>query len=104
MRQQLAKDGLEIVTVALDSLDGEADPPQEVKDRLETFLKKNGAGLTNLLLDEKAEFWQEKLRFIGPPQVYVFDRRGKWTQFDAADISKTPDPVEGLIRELLKEK
>lgn len=101
MHQRLAKDGFVVVTVALDDL---KDSP-EAKGNIIQFLKKEKASsFENLLLDEKSDFWQTKLRFDGPPHVYLFDRRGKWTTFDSQELTVDPDKVDRLVEALLKEK
>ncbi len=97
MHKKYAASGLAAVSV---SLDDPAD--QDVMKRVRQFLEDKKATFTNLVLDEKPEVWQAKLRFDGPPSVFVFDREGKWRQFTANDLDYAA--VEKLAVELLKKK
>jgi hypothetical protein len=105
MHKELAKEGFEIITVAVDPLDSDDPTPAEVKKNITKFLTEQKTTFTNLLLDEKDEFWQKKLRLVGPPTTYVFDRQGKWTQFGGeSDMVFDAEAVDKLVHELLKEK
>ena len=97
MHKKYAADGLAAVSV---SLDDPADQP--VMKRVRQFLEERKATFTNLVLDEKPEVWQGKLRFDGPPSVFVFDRAGKWKQYSANDLDYAA--VEKQVVELLKKK
>lgn len=102
LHKQFAKDGLAVISVSLDDL---ADNPDETRGRVLTFLKKQGADFTNLLLDENSKVWQEKLRFDGPPCYYLFNRQGKWTRFSSDSKSDVDyQAMDRLVEELLKEK
>jgi hypothetical protein len=69
MHRKFGKDGLVAVSVCLD------DPSDnKARDRALAFLRKQGADFANVLLDEKPEVYQEKLRIDGPPCVYLFNR------------------------------
>lgn len=94
MHKKYAKDGFAAVSVSLD------DPSdKKVMERVAEFLKKQQAAFTNLVLDEKAEVWQEKLKFEGPPCVFVFDREGKWKKYEATvDYAE----IEKYVAELMK--
>jgi thiol-disulfide isomerase/thioredoxin len=90
-----AKDGLVAISVSLD------DPTEdEAKAKALKFLQAQKATFTNLLLDEKPEVWQAKLKIDGPPLVMVFNRKGELEQrfvdkaVDYAEIGK-------LVAELL---
>ena len=96
MHKKYAKDGLAVISVSV-------DPPED-KDKALTFLQSKGSTFTNLFLDETPEFWTKKLRFIAPPCVYVFNRQGKWTQFDAGQEEIDDAKVEKLVVEYLKGK
>ena len=98
MHKKLADKKLVVVTVAVP---GEDQPAEMVKDGVLRFLKKVKVPFTNLLLDEKDEVWQTKLRMLGPPHTYVFDRQGKWTMFDARDLLQ-PEKLDRLVEELVK--
>ena len=74
MRDKYAKDGLSVITVSLD----EDAQTKEVQEKVRKLLESKKAGhFTNLILDEKLEFWQQKLKFDGPPSFYVFGQDGK---------------------------
>ena len=93
MHNKYAKDGLAAVSVSLD------DPKdKKARQNVLDFLRKQKATLTNLILDEKSEVWQEKLKFDGPPCVFVFDREGKWKKFESPDYAE----VEKYALERLK--
>jgi thiol-disulfide isomerase/thioredoxin len=96
LHQKYAKDGFVAVSVSLD------DPTDDdAKAKALKFLRAQKATFTNVLLDEKPEVWQAKLKIDGPPLVMVFARDGKLEQrfvdkaVDYAEIGK-------LVAELLK--
>lgn len=93
MHKKHAKEGLAAISVSLDD-------PQDKKARQNVidFLRKQKATFTNLILDEKAEVWREKLKFDGPPCVFVFNRDGKPKQFESPDYAE----IEKYVAELLK--
>ena len=101
IHQKYAKDGLAVVSVSLDEAGAEG-----IQDRVLSFLKKQGANFTNVLLDEPSTFWQEKLHFTGPPCYFVFNRQGKWTKFQPAedDPEKVYVDIENFVAENLKQK
>ena len=93
MHKKYAKDGLAAISVSLD------DPKDEkAQQRVIDFLRKQKASFTNLVLDEKAEVWQEKLKFTGPPCVFVFSRDGKYEKFESPDYAE----IEKYVADLLK--
>src|SRR5438876_5838753 len=57
-----AKDAVAAVSVSLDDLSEDG-----AKDKVQKFLDKQQATFTNLILDEKPEVWQAKLKIDGPP-------------------------------------
>jgi hypothetical protein len=76
------------------------DDPNEpgVRDKVLKFLESKDATFTNLILDEKPEVWQEKLKFEGPPCVYVFNAEGAIArqfkdEFTYADVDKVVQPL-----------
>jgi thiol-disulfide isomerase/thioredoxin len=75
------QEGLVVVSVSLDDPDNK---DEEVLVR--TFLEKQKATFTNLLLDEALETWQQKLDITGPPFLHVYDRKGKLQRFDAENM------------------
>jgi len=99
MHHKYGKDGLVAVSVSL-------DPPADAKQlkRVEEFLEKQKATFTNLVLDAPAEEYQKKLRFDGPPCIYLFDRTnrivGKWP----VNVEEAVDygAIEKRVIELLK--
>jgi thiol-disulfide isomerase/thioredoxin len=91
-----AKDGLSAVSVSLDDLTEDG-----AKDKVLQFLDKQQATFTNLILDEKPELWQSKLKIDGPPLVMVFNRKGDLEQkFVDKDVDYAV--IEKLVAELLK--
>ena len=96
MHEKFAEHGVTVITVSLDE-------PQTkgIQQKLLSFLTKQKATFTNVILDESQDFWQDKFHFKGPPCVFVFNREGKWKQFK--DIEGYAD-VEKYIARCLKEK
>lgn len=93
MHKKYAKDDFAAVSVSLD------DPKDEkARERVLDFLRKQKATFTNLILDEKSEVWQEKLKFDGPPCVFVFARDGTWKKYTSPDYAE----IEKYVAELLK--
>ena len=91
-----AKDGLVAVSVSLDDLSEDG-----AKDKVLQFLEKQKATFTNLILDEKPEFWQGKLKIDGPPLVMVFNREGILEQkFVDKDVDYAV--IGKLVTELLR--
>jgi hypothetical protein len=73
MHRKYAKDGLVALSVSLD------DPADAAaRSRALAFLKKQGAAFTNVVLDEKPELYQEKLKIDGPPCIYIFNRDNRF--------------------------
>ena len=95
MQRKYATDGLVAMSV---SLDDPADP--EAKEKVLKFLRSQDAAFDNFMLNEKAEFWQQKLGFDGPPCVIVFDQHGALAkqfkdEFTYADVEKLVKPLLG---------
>ena len=82
------------------------DDPNEkgAKDKVVRFLKSKDATFTNLILDEKPELWQGKLKIDGPPLVMVFDRQGRLEDRHPSEKRNEVDyaAIEKLVAELLK--
>jgi thiol-disulfide isomerase/thioredoxin len=96
LHNQQAKAGLVAVSVSLDDLGEDG-----AKDKVLKFLQKQQATLTNVILDEKPEFWQAKLKIDGPPLVMVFNRKGELEQkFVDKDVDY--EAIGKLVAELLK--
>ena len=100
------KDGLVVISVALDPLDdgktsGVSRP--ETLENIDKFLKRQKATFTNLVLDEGQDAWQ-KFHIDVIPSVYIFDRDGKWSLFEAKDLARNADGPEEMVLELLKKK
>jgi hypothetical protein len=96
MHQKHAAKGLAVVSVSLDEADQRANAEQ--------FLVKKKAAFTNLWLDEPLEVWTKKFGTETLPCVYVYDRRGKWTQFKTeGDKDVDYAEVEKLVVKLLAE-
>ncbi len=94
MHKMYGPDDFAAVSVNLD------DPKdKEVMDRVRKFLEEKKATFTNLVLDEKPEVWQEKLKFDGPPCVFVFGRDGKFKKFE---IPVDYAVIEKYVAEIIK--
>ena len=99
MHKKYAKDGLAAVSVSLDDLTEDG-----AKDKVLLFLDTQQATFTNLILDEKPEVWQAKLKIDGPPLVMVFARDGRLEQRYPNEKDKDVDyaVIEKLVTDLLK--
>lgn len=99
MHKKLAAQGFAAVSVDLDDPNDPDD--KEVINRVRSFLDRQQATFTNLVLNEKSEIWQEKLQFSGAPYVFVFNREGRIAlRTDEPDYKK----IGQLVEELLKQK
>ena len=88
--------GLAVVSVSV-------DPPDD-KDAAAAarqFLTRQRAAFRNVQLMDKAEVWQEKWSVVGPPLLFLFDRKGKLVARWQEKVDM--DEVEKRIVELLKE-
>lgn len=97
MQKKYGTDDLAAVSVSLD------DPNEKgVLEKVQKFLEAKKATFTNLVLDEKLEVWQDKLKIDGPPCVFVFDRSGARVK----KFSEEPDyaEIEKVVKELLEKK
>jgi hypothetical protein len=101
MHKKYAKDGLVAITVSVDSLKPEDDKTtaqdyeKKVIKKVKDELKTQQANFPALILDLREEedenvFLEKKLRFNGPPALFVFNREGKWTKFTPNDTTKNP--------------
>jgi len=122
MHKTYAGMGLVAISVSVDELiDRETKKrlDEVVKEKVLKYLNSQEATFTNLLLDEVQNVWQEKLRIVGVPTVFVFNREGKWVQFKGDDdsLKKVKGPerdgkppyykyyeVEVLVKKLLEQK
>src|SRR6516164_5128643 len=97
MHRKHAPQGLAVVTVSLDDLrDG------KTREAVLAFLKEQRATFTNVILDEKEEVWQEKLKILGPPSYFVFNRQGKYRKFNLDEIDEDLNRIEKQVIEWLK--
>ncbi len=100
MRKQFATQDLVILGVSLDEEAKDAKVQQSVRN----VLAKRGVTFPNVILDEDQTFWQEKLRFAGPPAMYVFNRDGRWKAFTDLDEEKAYKEIDKLVEEWLGRK
>ncbi len=100
LHNKYAKDGLAAVSVSVDQPPRDAKKRQKVEQKLTEF-KMTG---TNLLLDAPTTVWKEKLRFDGPPCIYVFDRAnrivGKYPEVEDGPVDHAA--IEKQVIDLLK--
>jgi len=76
MHKELAKEGLAVITVAVDALD-DPEEAKTVKASIGNFLKKQNASFTNLLLDEPAGgLNHEEVYILGDLIRRIRDDRG----------------------------
>lgn len=103
MQKKHGKDGLAVISLSTDEIaDGNGE---QVRQSVLRILKKiNATFAANVILDEKAEFIQEKLHYIASPCIYVFNRQGLWTQFKSDEAEINHEDVEKLVLQYLKEK
>lgn len=100
MHKKYAAEGLVAVSVSLDPL---AEDPM-IKDKVLKFLRAQGAGFTNLLLDEPFEVWAKKLGFSFPPCYFVFNRQGRWLKFQPEEEGFDHKDMEQRVVEMLRAK
>ena len=95
LHEKHGKAGLLAVSVSLDEIAEDG-----VKEKVVKFLEQQKATMTNLILDEKPEVWQAKLKIDGPPLVMVFNRKGELEQrFVDKDVDYAA--IGKLVAELL---
>ena len=92
MQQRLAKDGVVLVTVSVDSKDDQKD--------VENYLKQQHAPGPNLLINDddglKADWGYDNA-----PYLIVVDQNGKKVKSFSGDDHFTDKDVEKAVRELL---
>ncbi len=96
MHERHAKDGVVCISVSTDEKEQQAEVVK--------YLKAQKASFPNFLLDEEPEVWQEKLKMIAPPAVFVCDREGAMAEKfanDERDTEFTYEDVEKLVKKLL---
>jgi thiol-disulfide isomerase/thioredoxin len=96
LNQKHAKDSLLAVSVSLDDLSEDG-----ARAKVQKFLEAQKATFTNLILDEKPEVWQAKLKIDGPPLVIVFNKDGGLEQ-KFVDKAVDYEKIGQLVAELLK--
>jgi hypothetical protein len=97
MHNRLSPGAFAAISVSIDELTEDG-----IKAKLLKFLESQNATFSNYLLDEKPEFWQEKLKFDGPPCVFVFNQKGQIARQFKGEF--TYADVEKLVKELLEKK
>jgi hypothetical protein len=113
MHKKYAKDGMVAIPVSIDSLKLEDDSKQTaqgIQDKTIQAVRKKlqdkevafkGVILNLSKENDEQEFLNKKLRFNAPPAIFVFDRRGKWTQFNADDVKK-PRTLDDMLHDIDK--
>jgi thiol-disulfide isomerase/thioredoxin len=82
------------------------DPPldDETRAGITKWLGKNKMTATiNLALDEPQEVWTEKLHSKFIPNIFVFNREGKWTQFSASKYDEPDQMYEAIEKTVIKD-
>jgi thiol-disulfide isomerase/thioredoxin len=96
LNRKYAADGLACISVDLD------DPADDAaRARALRFLGEKKATFLNLLLDERPDVWQAKLKIDGPPCVFVFNRAGGLLKKFHDDVDYRD--IERLVTDALKE-
>jgi hypothetical protein len=103
MHKKYGKDGLQVISVSLDTVEGTPQQKKEIVTTVTAFLRNQRAVFTNLLLEERVD-WDKKFHFFAPPCYFVFDKRGKWHQFLGDEAPVDYRAMEKLVVELLREK
>lgn len=101
MHKKYAAQGLVAISVALVS---PGSTSAEDQAAVLKFVRSQKAPFLNLYLDEPDEVWSKKLRFDGPPSIYVFNREGRFKKFDGFDIEDGYANIEKLVVDWLKAK
>ena len=97
MHQELAKDGLVVISLSVDEPDEKANVLKFLQDQKATF--------QNFLLadkDRNEKAGDDKLYHSAPPIVHVFDRAGK--KVKTFEGKKEAAGLDDLVKELLKKK
>jgi hypothetical protein len=94
MHRKYAAQGFMAVSVSVDN-------PKDAKDRAlaEQFLRDRQAAFLNVILDDKQEQWKEKMKVLGPPCVYVFNRDNQFVLKQSEEVDYTV--IEKKVRELM---
>lgn len=87
MHRKYADKGLVTVSVSLDPWTEEGYK-EEMRETVLKYLQKKDAKFTNLMLNERLKFIGERLRIETVPCLYVFDRQGRWMQFDGKRLGE----------------
>src|SRR5687768_12559317 len=104
MQEKYGKQGFVAISVSAD------DPSdKEAVEAARKILRDKKMTVTNYLLDEDSSVWQEKLKVIGVPVVYVFNREGriekKWTENPPrGEEKKRAEELDRLVEQLLQQK
>jgi cytochrome oxidase Cu insertion factor (SCO1/SenC/PrrC family) len=97
MHQELAKDGLVVISLSVDDADEKAAALKFLQDQKATF--------QNFILEDKdrnEKAGDEKLYHSAPPIVHVFDREGEVVK--TLEGKKEAEGLEKLVKELLQKK
>lgn len=69
MHKKYASEGFVAMSVSLDNPED-----KEIRGEVDTFLTKNQATFTNVILEATMDEWQAKLKIDSYPAVFVFNR------------------------------
>jgi len=95
LSRKYAARGFAAVSVSLDD-----STDEHARKEANRFLNEKQAAFSNFLLDEKPEFWQDKLKIDGPPCVFVFDRDGRLVKKYHDDVDY--GEIDRIVADLLK--
>ncbi len=98
MQKDHAADGLVVISVSLDEVRHQPEKKQSVIQ----VLKQVNSQMHNIILDEDFALLQTKLRMESIPCAFVFNRDGKWVQFQEEQFRH--DLIEQTVVQFLKAK
>jgi thiol-disulfide isomerase/thioredoxin len=98
MQKKYGDKGLVAITLHVDP-----QVDEETKAGIARILNKNKMTTINLALDEPQEVWREKLHSNFIPNIFVFNREGKWTQFSATTYDDPDQMYEAIEKTVAKE-
>lgn len=104
MHKKYAAQDVVFLAVSLDQPPENAQEKQALLKDIARQLHKAQVGCACLLLDEALELRQQKLHFVAPPCVFVFNRRGRWQRLEETETGLNSQAVEKLVAQFLQEE
>jgi hypothetical protein len=104
MHKKYAAQDVVILAVNLDQPPANTQEKQSLLQDIAGQLQRSEVRFTSLLLDEDLQLRQQKLHFVAPPCVFVFNRQGQWRRIEETEAGLDPHEVEKLVVQFLQEK